>query len=160
MGLGRSSISHSIGPVLTFEQFFLSFFMPPFSFLAALYTLIMLVLVLFALPFRICQSTWSVKQQLISSLAPFLRAHLRLLCSPSLGRGSRQEYRPFFLVLTLLAFPFASIGVSIAAWVSACFWIFAAMMGNPDGTERGDDGRAAVMGVRGWCEKQLLRAVQ
>ena len=71
-----------------------------------------------------------------------------------------QEYKPWTLVLVLLASPFASIGVAAATWVAAFFWIFTVVMGNPDGTERGDDGRAAVMGVRAWCEKQFLKAVR
>lgn len=52
-----------------------------------------------------------------------------------------------------------SFGVSIAEWVAASFWLFAFTMGNPDGTERGDDGRATVLAVRDWWERYLLQAV-
>ena len=63
------------------------------------------------------------------------------------------------LVFVLLGSPIASLGVSLAACMAACFWIFAAMMGNPDGTEKKDDGRAAVLGVRGWGDRWFCRAV-
>lgn len=64
------------------------------------------------------------------------------------------------LISVLLCSLFLSIGVALTTWVAACFWIFAAMLGNPDGTERKDDGRAAVLGVRNWWERWLLRALR
>ena len=70
------------------------------------------------------------------------------------------EYKPFCLIMVYLAAPLLSVGVAIAAWVSACFWIFAITIGNPDGTERRDDGRATVLGVRNWWERYLLSAVR
>ncbi|OJD18340.1 hypothetical protein AJ78_01653 [Emergomyces pasteurianus Ep9510] len=37
-----------------------------------------------------------------------------------------------------------------ASWIAASFWVFTMILGNPDGTERRDDGRVAVLGVRNW----------
>lgn len=51
-----------------------------------------------------------------------------------------------------------SMGVAIAEWIAAPFWIFAIIMGSPDGTERRDDGKATVLAVRNWWEKCLLQA--
>lgn len=70
------------------------------------------------------------------------------------------EYKPGTLITVYLAAPLLSTGVAIAAWVSASFWIFAITMGNPDGTEKRDDGRATVLGVRNWWERYLLSAVR
>ena len=47
----------------------------------------------------------------------------------------------------------------MSAWVAAGFWAFAAIMGDPDGQDGKDDGRAAVLGVRKWWEKWLARAI-
>jgi hypothetical protein len=70
------------------------------------------------------------------------------------------EYQPSLLIMVYFAAPLLSAGVAVAAWVSASFWIFAITMGNPDGTERRDDGRATVLGVRNWWERYLLSAVR
>ena len=64
------------------------------------------------------------------------------------------------LVTVHLVSPFLSLGVALAAWVAAGFWVFAVIMGNPDGTERKDDGKAAVLGVRKWWESWLARAIR
>lgn len=63
------------------------------------------------------------------------------------------------LIAIHLASPLISIGVAVAAWISAAFWVFAVIMGNPDGTERRDDGRDAVLVVRNWWESFLLMAL-
>ncbi len=70
------------------------------------------------------------------------------------------DYKPISLITMYLAAPILSLGVAIAAWVSASFWIFAIVMGNPDGSERRDDGRATVLGVRNRWERYLLSAVR
>ena len=63
------------------------------------------------------------------------------------------------LIAIHVASPLVSIGVAVAAWVSAAFWVFAVIMGNPDGTERRDDGRDAVLAVRNWWEGFFLMAL-
>jgi hypothetical protein len=64
------------------------------------------------------------------------------------------------LVLVHLLSPFISFGVAVAAWVAAIFWFYAAILGDPDGTNGKDDGRAAVLGVRAWWERWLKRALR
>lgn len=56
--------------------------------------------------------------------------------------------------------PFVSIGVAIAAWTAAVFWFYAAILGDPDGRDKHNDGKESVLGVRMWWEKWLLRAVR
>lgn len=83
-----------------------------------------------------------------------------MLCAkPAQGRHNL-DYKPLCLIAVYLAAPVLSLGVAAAVWVSASFWIFAIIVGNPDGTERRDDGRATVLGVRNWWEKYLLSAVR
>ena len=69
------------------------------------------------------------------------------------------DFKAERLIAIQIASPVISAGVAIGEWVAAPFWIFAIIMGNPDGTERRDDGRATVLAVRNWWEHCLLKAV-
>jgi hypothetical protein len=68
------------------------------------------------------------------------------------------EFKAGRLIAVQVLSPVVSMGVAVAEWIAAPFWIFAIMMGNPDGTERRDDGRATVLAVRNWWEQCLLKA--
>jgi hypothetical protein len=68
------------------------------------------------------------------------------------------EFKAGRLIAVQLAAPVVSMGVAMAEWIAAPFWIFAIIMGNPDGTERRDDGRATVLAIRNWWEQCLLKA--
>ena len=77
----------------------------------------------------------------------------------SANHAHELEFKAGRLIAIQVASPVVSIGVAMVQWVAATFWIFAIMMGNPDGTERRDDGRATVLAVRNWWERCLLKAV-
>ena len=83
-----------------------------------------------------------------------------MICAKSLENAHTFEFSPICLILIQIASPFIGLGTMIAAWIMAIFWIFALVMGNPDGTERRDDGRASVLALRDWWEKCLLYAVR
>ena len=83
-----------------------------------------------------------------------------MLCAASAEDCHVLNCRPTSLIAVYLAAPILSLGVAIAAWVSASFWIFAIIIGNPDGTEGRDDGKATVLAVRNWWERYLLSAVR
>lgn len=61
------------------------------------------------------------------------------------------------LILVHLLSPILTVGLLLASWTAAFFWVFAMILGNPDGTERRDDGRAAVLGVRNWWKAWLKK---
>ncbi|KAJ5173620.1 uncharacterized protein N7500_001551 [Penicillium coprophilum] len=61
-----------------------------------------------------------------------------------------------FFVLVLS--PLFSIVILLFAWTAAFFWVFSMVLGNPDGTERKDDGRTAVLGVCKWWRTWLCKA--
>jgi hypothetical protein len=86
--------------------------------------------------------------------------HLRMMCADSAFELKISSFRPGMLILAHAISPLISVGVAIAGWIAASFWVFALVMGNPDGTERGDDGKAAVLAVRNWWEGRLLSAVR
>ncbi|KAB8235371.1 hypothetical protein ETB97_001636 [Aspergillus alliaceus] len=152
--------------------FRLSLPVPVFSFGASLYTVFGLLLVLLVSPFRICpcipyfRST-SFREQLCHLLVPQLHIHERLVRLRGASRSSpaqsvyndaddpsvpdlNEHYSIMGLILVLLLSSLLSIAFLLLVWTAAFFWVFAMVLGNPDGTERKDDGRAAVLGVCRW----------
>lgn len=93
---------------------------------------------------------------MLSSLTSAQRLQLRCIYAPTANIEGKSVAS---LLLNLVASPFLSMGVALAAWIVAIYWIFAAIVGDPDGTEGGDDGRATVLGLRGWWESWLLKAI-
>ncbi|PYH91675.1 hypothetical protein BO71DRAFT_302235, partial [Aspergillus ellipticus CBS 707.79] len=160
--------------------FRLSVPVPVFSFCAALYTIFGLLFVLLVSPLRICSCipyfrTTSFRAQLCDLLVPQLHIHERLVClrrfsarssstqpiydpDASFVPESTASYSIGGLISVLLLSPFLSIAVLLLAWTAAFFWVFAMVLGNPDGTERKDDGRAAVLGVCRWWQIWLGKA--
>lgn len=86
--------------------------------------------------------------------------HLEMMYASSVEYAFEWDLRPGILVLIQLISPLISIGVAVAAWISAAFWVFTFIMGNPDGTERRDDGRDTVLAVRNWWERCLLTSLR
>ncbi|KAL2832944.1 hypothetical protein BDW59DRAFT_94303 [Aspergillus cavernicola] len=153
---------------------------PIFCFLASLYTVFGLLFTVIVSPLRLCSCIpylrkTSFRTQLCDLLVPQLHIHERLIglrraCQSSspqsvyndgdqssatdLGEG----YSVGGLIMVLLLSSFMSFGLLLLAWTAAFFWVFAMILGNPDGTERKDDGRAAVLGVARWWQIWLGRA--
>ncbi len=142
------------------KQFWLSLFDPIYCILAAFYTIIILFPLLLITPLHICNSACDLPSFIVRFVSPIPRQHLKILCAESKEDRHDLQFNPVALIMVYLAAPIFSLGVAIAAWVSASFWVFAIIMGNPDGTERRDDGRATVLAVRNWWERYLLSAVR
>ena len=64
------------------------------------------------------------------------------------------------LVLVSLLSPLYAMAIAVATWVAGFFWFYTAILGNPDGKEDRDDGREAVLAVRGWWERWLIRSLE
>lgn len=64
------------------------------------------------------------------------------------------------LVLVSMLSPLYSMTIAVATWVAGVFWFYTAILGNPDGKEDRDDGREAVLAVRGWWERWLIRSLE
>lgn len=142
------------------KQVWLSLLDPLYCVLAAFYTIIILFPLLLITPLHICNSACDLPSSIVRLISPILRRHLKILCAESKKGRHNLQFNPISLIMVYLAAPVFSLGVAIAAWVSASFWVFAIIMGNPDGTERRDDGRATVLAVRNWWERYLLSAVR
>jgi len=99
------------------------------------------------------------RQQMISYLAPTLRAQLLLIYA----HPPMESFNVLILVLISLFSPIISIGVAVASWTAAVFWFYAAVLGDPSGTDRPEghnDGRASVLAVRNWWMHYLVRSVR
>ncbi|EED15541.1 conserved hypothetical protein [Talaromyces stipitatus ATCC 10500] len=147
---------------------------PFFSLCTSIYTFFAVLLVIFSSPLRLCPPTsffrsTTFSTQLCKLLAPALRKHDRLAQSsssqdyyyPHYDNSSSNSTDPFSasgLILVLSLAPFLCMGLWLAVWIAAFFWIFAMILGNPDGTEKKDDGRAAVLGVNRWWQTWLRKS--
>ena len=95
-------------------------------------------------------------------LSPLLVFQLRLIYS-SYEADDRIQIATdgiTMLVLVSLLSPLYAVAIAVAAWVAGAFWSYTAILGNPDGKEERDDGREAVLAVRGWWEKWLIRSLE
>ncbi|KAI9934876.1 hypothetical protein ASPWEDRAFT_175601 [Aspergillus wentii DTO 134E9] len=162
--------------------FRLSIPVPLFSLCASLYTIFGLLFVILVSPLRLCSCipylrSNSFRTQLCDLFAPPLHVHERLVClrqSNSFRSSSSQwiyndpdrsspsdpsdDYSIGGLIAVLLLSSLLSIAFVLLVWTAASFWVFAMILGNPDGTERKDDGRAAVLGVSRWWQRWLGKA--
>lgn len=133
----------------------LSLLDPIYSIVGAVYALLTVGVVILLTPLRLCDSSASPQKLTIQLLSPIHAKHLRFIFAEV---DDLLEYRALLLVIIYLFAPLISFGVAIAAWVSASFWVFTLIMGNPDGTERGDDGRNAVLYFRNKWALYLIKA--
>jgi hypothetical protein len=143
---------------LTVIQLWLACFDPFYSLFSALYTIVAVFALFIFIPFQLCKSSSSFEVLAIRALAPVLRLHLRLMYAESARDADEFEFKAGRIIAVQVVSPVVSIGVAFAEWVAAPFWIFAIIIGNPDGTERRDDGKATVLAIRNWWEQCLLRA--
>ncbi|KAL4910158.1 hypothetical protein BDW74DRAFT_173621 [Aspergillus multicolor] len=146
---------------------------PIFSLVASIYTVFGLLFTLFISPLRLCSCVsymrkTSFRTQLCDLLVPQLHIHERLIRlrpqsvnnegEQSSVNGYGEDYSIGGLIMVLLLSSLTSLGLLLLAWIAAFFWVFAMILGNPDGTERKDDGRAAVLGVSRWWQLWLGKA--
>ena len=145
---------------LTTLQFWLSFLDPAHSLFSCLFTIIVVIGLVILTPLRMCQKEASFSTSLIRTVAPVFRHHLQMIYAPSVKNAHTFDFSPSALVFVHFFSPILSVGVAFFSWIAAVFWLFALIMGNPDGTEKRDDGRATVIGVRNWWEKYFLNAIR
>ncbi|KAJ5780198.1 hypothetical protein N7457_005358 [Penicillium paradoxum] len=159
---------------------------PFYAFGAALYSIFALFFALLVSPFRLCSFSPYLRStrftsQLCDLLSPVLHIHERLVClqppsvkerssstqwirsepdsdQPSVVSERNESYSIFASIAILVLSPFLSIVILLFAWTAAFFWVFTMVLGNPDGTERKDDGRTAVLGVCKWWRSWLCKA--
>jgi len=140
--------------------FFLSGPVIALSFLNLIWTLISLVITTLSQPVRLCARRITFGQQLASLLGPALNLQLKSIYTPLPPYANEDcVFHPGMLVFVHLVSPILSIGVAVAAWVVACYWLMAGMVGDPAGMDKRDDGVETVLGLRRWWENLMLKGI-
>lgn len=131
------------------------------SFLNAIWTFISLVITSMAQPVRLCARRPNFGQQLGGLLGPALNLQLKSIYTPLPPHADEDtSYRTGMLLAVQLLSPILSLGVMIAAWVVAVFWISSAVVGDPAGTDKRDDGKETLLALRSWWENWLVRSMR
>jgi len=127
----------------------------------ALYTILVTILLLLLSPFCFCMKQRPLTARFHHFLSPSPRLELYLIFSiHDSGAMSNPDASSVVRVIFANIFaPIYAVAVAVAAWVVAAFWTYTAILGNPDGKEDRDDGREAVLAVRGWWERWLLQGL-
>ncbi|CAO2650942.1 Nn.00g092390.m01.CDS01 [Neocucurbitaria sp. VM-36] len=126
------------------------------SLAVTLWTIFALVISLILAPLRFCSSRPPLSEQLTTFLAPALNLQLHLVYS----HNSTTSYSAPMLVVVHLFSPVVAVGVAIAAWTAAAFWIFTSILGDPGGNDGHNDGQESILGVRKWWERWLSRGLR
>ncbi|KAI5200595.1 hypothetical protein E4T39_05641 [Aureobasidium subglaciale] len=126
------------------------------SLLLCIWSLIISFFTVITYPLRLFStSRQPLSDELRSLLARSNRLQLRAIYSFDITQGKSVSS----LLLVHVVSPFTAMAVSVSAWAVAIYWVFAAMIGDPDGTEGGNDGRATVLGLRAYWEMWLCKGM-
>lgn len=129
------------------------------SMLNIFWTMISLSITVMTQPVRLCARRPSFGQQLGGLVGPALNLQLKSIYTPLPPHADEDTtYKPGMLVLVMLLSPFLSMGMMLAAWVAAIYWASSAVVGDPAGMDKRDDGRETVLALRKWWDKWLVRS--
>ncbi|KAI4125948.1 MAG: hypothetical protein LQ338_004004 [Usnochroma carphineum] len=149
---------------------YLSFFSPIVATCISIYTITTVLLLLLLLPVLcLCKPCKPLKQQFHKYLAPPSHFQLSLVCSPP--ESDTYRFKPeeshvenkgntLLLIAISILSPLYAAGIAVMAWVAAGFWATSIILGNPDGKDGKDDGKAVVLGVRGLWVRWLRRGLR
>lgn len=131
------------------------------SFLNAIWTLISVVITTLAQPVRLCARRPNFGQQLGGLLGPALNLQLKSIYTPLPPHADEDlSYRPGMLLVVQFLSPFHSLGIMLASWVIWIYWISSAVVGDPAGTDKRDDGRETALMLRDWWEGWLVKSMR
>lgn len=131
------------------------------SALNTVWALISVVITCLTQPVRLCARRPTFGQQLSGLLGPALNLQLKAIYTPLPPHANDdRSYHAMTLVMVHVLSPFISLGMMFMAWVLAVYWLSSAVVGDPAGMDKRDDGRETVLGLRNWWERYLMRSVQ
>ncbi|KAL8868523.1 MAG: hypothetical protein Q9174_004935, partial [Haloplaca sp. 1 TL-2023] len=150
---------------------YLSFFSPVIATLTSFYAILTTLFILLLSPITALCSSWKpLKDQFHDLLSPPLRLQLRMVFShldtepDALDKSEHSQRRSgnntFLLIIVSIFSPAYAAAIAVTAWVAAGFWCTALILGDPDGRDKKDDGRAVVLGVKGLWERWLVRGLR
>ncbi|KAK4555561.1 hypothetical protein LTR86_007314 [Recurvomyces mirabilis] len=130
------------------------------SALNAIWTFMSVIITSLTQPVRLCAKRPTFGQQLSGLLGPALNLQLKCIYTPLPPHANDdRSYHPWKLLMVHMTSPFLSLGIMFMAWVLAVYWVSSAVVGDPAGMDKRDDGRETVLGLRGWWERYLMRCV-
>jgi len=133
----------------------LSIISPFLTVIFSVYTFASLLVLLVIYPLRYCTSRRPLNEQISQALRPQILWQLRMIHS-NYSTSSSAHTR--MLIFIALFSPVYAVGIAAASWIAAVFWFYSAILGEPQEANRFDnDGRAAVLGVRRWWERWLVK---
>lgn len=131
------------------------------STLNAFWTIISLFITIMTQPVRLCARRPGFGQQLGGLVGPALNLQLKSIYTPLAPHADEDTtYKPGMLVLVMLLSPFLGMGMMLAAWVAAIYWVSSLVVGDPAGLDKRDDGRETVLALRKWWENWLVRSIR
>ena len=137
----------------------LSFLSPLIALVLSLYSIATTILHIVLTPFSLCARRKPLSQQLIRTLSPVIRVQLRMIYSDK--TEALTQIRAGRLALVAILSPFYAFWIAMSAWVAGFFWLYAAILGEPNvGEGKEMEGKAAVRGVRKWWENWLLFGIK
>ena len=120
-----------------------------------------LVVTALSQPIRLCARRPTFGQQLAGLLGPTLNLQLRCIYTPLPPHANEHgSYHNIMLVAVHLLSPFLSFVMMFAAWILAVYWVSSAVVGDPAGQDKRDDGKETVLGLRNWWERWLIRTMK
>lgn len=127
----------------------------------SLYTILLSLILLILSPISACSSFAPLSTYLHTFLFPPLRIQLGLIDSTKVNiENTNLVINSTTIIFVHIFAPVFALGIALSAWVAAVFWAYAAILGDPDGQDGNDDGKAAVLCVRAWWEQWLLRGIR
>ena len=146
----------------TGQQIYLSTLSPLLALPMVLYSLLMSTVLLLLFPLCFCVKQLPVGARFRRCVSPLVVFQLRLIYSSfEIGDPVHSETSGMsMLVLVSTLSPLYAMAIAVATWVAGVFWLYTAILGNPDGKEDRDDGREAVLAVRGYWEKWLIKGLE
>lgn len=131
------------------------------SLFGAVWTCIALVLTTLSQPIRLCAKWPSFRQQMDGLLGPTFNLQLKYIYTP-LPQDADEDtsYRTPILIAVQLLSPFLSFIMMFAAWTLAVYWMSSAVVGDPVGEDKQDDGRDTVLALRRLWERWLMTSMK
>lgn len=125
---------------------FLIFLLPPVAFVLSIWTCVITLLLVLLHPVRlIFTRKRSFSEIVLSLLVSTINFHLRCVSAPPLAAENLVLGRT---ILSLVAGAFLSMGIAGWSAVLGVYWVFALIIGNPDGLDGRSEGREMALATR------------
>lgn len=128
----------------------------------ALYALLTGTLLLLIFPLCFCLKRLPLSAHFRRCVSPLVVFRLGLVYSSSkIGDPVHSETSGIVMLVPVsILSPLYAMAIAVATWVAGVFWLYTAILGNPDGKEDRNDGREAVLAVRAYWVKWSIKGLE